>query len=210
MNDFTFPFDTCEQPNKTGIAQPYSVAVNIVIIAFVSYFLFNCNTFGAALLLVSILLFEIFHTFSHIVHIPGKIQTYVVHFFAYCVNSSLFYFLYNYTSKFPNMGFLCYLFLLVVIDLYALSRTNIIIYLTTQTVIFVSLLLYFYKYLSSRIQQGIKIISILAVLAILLELNEIYNCKTLLSYFPHFPFHILIETTILSVFWVVCSIFYKI
>ena len=24
MSDYTFPFDTCEKPNKNGIAQPYS------------------------------------------------------------------------------------------------------------------------------------------------------------------------------------------
>ncbi len=29
---YTFPFDTCEIPNKTGIAQPYSVFFNVLIL----------------------------------------------------------------------------------------------------------------------------------------------------------------------------------
>ena len=210
MHSFTFPFDTCEKPNKVGIAQPYSVAVNVIIICIIFYFFLECKSFPSALLLLSILCFEIFHTFSHIVHIPGNMQTYIVHFLAYCVNSSLFYLLYNYTSKFPSNGFILYLLLLISIDLYALFSMKLIIYIATQTVIFLSILIYFYSWLSKQIKSGIKLISILSILALLFELNEIYNCKTMLSYFPDFPFHLFIETTVLAIFFVVSSIFYKI
>ena len=36
---YTFPFNTCEIPNKTGIAQPYSVFFNIVSCLIIIYFL---------------------------------------------------------------------------------------------------------------------------------------------------------------------------
>ena len=226
MQSFTFPFDTCETPNNTGIAQPYSLIVNLIIICVIFYFFLisgcltfreaskqridvKCKSFPSALLLLSILCFEIFHTFSHMVHIPGNIQTYIVHFFAYCVNSSLFYLLYRYTSKFPSNGFLLYLCLLILLDLYALTHMKFIIYVATQSTIFLSLLFYFYSWLSSHVKLGIKMVFILSILGIILELNELYNCKTMLSYFPGFPFHVFIETTVLAIFVVVSSIFTK-
>jgi len=38
---YIFPFNTCETPNKNGIAQPYSVFFNIVSCFIIIYFLFT-------------------------------------------------------------------------------------------------------------------------------------------------------------------------
>ena len=42
MSDYTFPFDTCEKPNKKGIAQPYSFFFNFISTLIIIYFL--CQT----------------------------------------------------------------------------------------------------------------------------------------------------------------------
>ena len=38
MSEYTFPFDTCEKPNKNGIAQPYSAFFNIINCVIIFYF----------------------------------------------------------------------------------------------------------------------------------------------------------------------------
>jgi len=58
MNQYTFPFDTCEQPNKHGIAQPYSATVNLVNCAIVFYFLVQTQKSYTFFLLFSILCFD--------------------------------------------------------------------------------------------------------------------------------------------------------
>jgi hypothetical protein len=36
---YTFPFSTCERPNKNGISQPYSVFFNLISCFIIIYFL---------------------------------------------------------------------------------------------------------------------------------------------------------------------------
>ena len=45
MNEYTFPFNTCEKFNKTGIAQPYSSLFNLINCLIIFYFLlkYNCK-----------------------------------------------------------------------------------------------------------------------------------------------------------------------
>jgi len=70
MNEYVFPFDTCETPNKDGIiAQPYSVLFNVINCVIIFYFLLKTKRDYTFMLLFSILCFELFHTFSHIIHI---------------------------------------------------------------------------------------------------------------------------------------------
>jgi hypothetical protein len=75
MNDeYTFPFDTCEMPNKNGIAQPYSMIVNFMSCIIIFYFLLKTTKFYNFVFIFVIFIFELFHSFSHFVHIKGTIQ----------------------------------------------------------------------------------------------------------------------------------------
>jgi len=69
MNEYTFPFDTCEKTNKNGIAQPYSALFNLINCLIIFYFLLKTKHNYTFILLFSILCFELFHLFSHIIHI---------------------------------------------------------------------------------------------------------------------------------------------
>ena len=102
-NDFTFPFDTCETPKNKYFAQPYSVSINFISTLIVLYFLFKVRTLHAFLLLFSLLLFDISHTFSHFIHIKPGIQITLVHVLAYFLNFAFFYALYKYTKKLPSL-----------------------------------------------------------------------------------------------------------
>ena len=209
MSEYTFPFDTCEKVNKNGIAQPYSVLFNLINCFIILYFLLKTKHNYAFLLLFSILCFEVFHSFSHMIHIPGTFQVYIIHLIAYLINFAFFYLLYSYTKKFPNYIFIIYLIVLVCLDLYSLFNLTFIYYVSTQSIIFISLLIYYFALLPKFIQNSMYQLFILIIVMILLFLNESYNCERMLEIYPHFPYHIFIEIAGIIFFYLICSNFYK-
>jgi len=209
MSEYTFPFNTCEKVNKNGIAQPYSLFFNLINCIIILYFLLQTKNNYTFMLLFSILCFEVFHSFSHIVHIKGSIQLNIIHLLTYLINFAFFYLFYSYTKKFPNKFFILYLIVLVCLDIYSVFNLSIIYYLSTQSIIFISLLLYYYRLLPKFIKNSIYQIILLVGFVILLVLNETYNCERMLEFYPHFPYHIFIEITGIVLFYVICSNFYK-
>ena len=209
MSEYTFPFNTCEKPNKNGIAQPYSVFFNLISVFIILYFLFKTKNNYSFFLLFSILLFELFHTFSHSIHLNGSIQIIITHLLAYLVNFSYFIALYHYSHVFPYFIFLFYLFIVILFDIYAFQNLNFIFYLTSQFLLFVSLFLYYYSYFTPSIKNKIPYLFSLTLLILLLFINERYHCKKMLGVFPSFPFHIFIEIVAIIIVYLICTIFYK-
>lgn len=207
-HEYTFPFDTCETPREHGVAQPYSALFNLVNCAIILYFLCKTTQLPTFVLLLSIGCFELFHLFSHIVHITGPIQINITHSLTYWMNLSFFYVFYSYTRQLPDMTFLLYLLAIVCFDIYAFLRLSIVYYLSSQSILFVSMLMYYFPLLPNHVQTSIYYITLLVGLIIVLFLNEKYNCRRMLEWFPQFPWHVLIETVGIVLFYVICSHFY--
>ena len=205
---YTFPFNTCEKPKSGLIAQPYSVFFNLVSCAIVVYFLTKTKSIWPALLLLSILLFEMFHTFSHAVHIKGNGQIIITHLLAYLVNLCYFLALYKYSDVLPSALFLFYLGGVILFDVYAFKHLPFIFYLSSQFLIFISLFLYYFKYFSAEMKARIPLIFSLTGVILLLFINETYNCAKMLEKFS-FPFHILIEITAIFIVYNISSLFSK-
>lgn len=199
MNNI-FPFDTCETVNKNGIAQPYSFAINIITCLII----INSYNKNNNILLLALLLFQIFHTFSHAIHLPGKSQTFIQHLLAYFVNISFLYYLYKQTNILPNRMFLFLLFLLVLFDLYALKNLPLIYYFYSQIVVFGLLYLFYLKKIP-KLQNNFKLLFFLILIISLLALNEKKYCERMLEKYPQFPFHILIEITGSIIFYIFCQ-----
>ena len=114
MSKYNFPFDTCEKSQqKSYIKQPYSAFTNLITSIMIFYFLINSLHIRSFFLILSFLFFELFHTFSHSIHIPGNIQMQITHSLSYLINFSLFYFFYNYTKKIPNIEFIIFYLLFI-------------------------------------------------------------------------------------------------
>ena len=116
---------------------------------------------------------------------------------------------YYYTNFFPSYIFIIYICGVILFDIYAFSNYSFVFYLTTQTVLFLSILFYYYPLLPKFIQTSIYWIFALVSLVIILFLNEKHNCEHMLSYYPHFPYHIFIEIVGIVLFYTICSSFYK-
>ena len=206
---YTFPFNTCETPNKYGISQPYSAFFNLISCFIIIYFLSITKNKSSKLLLFSILLFEMFHTFSHSIHLHNHSQIIITHLLAYFVNFCYLFALYNYSKVFPNNIFIFYLFVIIIIDIYAFYKLPFIYYLSTQFLIFISLFLYYYKYFTNEIKQRIPLIFILTFIILLLFINESYNCQKMLNNYKWFPFHIFIEIIAIFIVYNISVIFSK-
>jgi len=209
MSEYTFPFNTCEKPNKNGVAQPYSAFFNLITCSIIFYFFINTKTTHAFVLLFCILIFESFHVFSHVVHIQGPIQINITHILTYCMNIAFLYVFYSYTKKWPSYAFITYMVLLVILDVYTFYNYSFIYYLTTQSIIFISLLVYYFPLLPAFIKKSIYQIIFFVSIVIVLFINETYNCEKMMSIYKYFPYHIFIEIIGIILFYVICSNFYK-
>jgi len=203
-NEYIFPFMTCEKPNKDGIAQPYSTFFNLISCLIIFYFLLQTKEFPHFIFIFSIFCFQLFHSFSHMVHIQGNIQTNVVHTLAYFVNISLLYLLYHYTHTLPNYSFMIFLGFVVCFDIYSLFYLSTFYYVFSQAILLVSLLVYYYALLPKMIQMNMYKIILAIAVAILLFLNENLNCERMLSY-SKLPYHILPEMSLIVVFYLICK-----
>ena len=204
---YTFPFHTCEKPKK-GIAQPYSALLNAINCIMIAYFLLQTKSLSSTFLLFSIFCFELFHTFSHTIHIPGSIQINITHFLSYCINFAFLFFFYNYTHLFPSVMFIFYYLCFIIVDLIIFFNLNIIYSIFSQALLFLSILFYYYPYLSFSIQTQIHILCFFVFIIMGLFLNEKYNCKKMLDFYP-LPYHSLIEIVGILLFYIICSTFYK-
>jgi hypothetical protein len=86
---------------------------------------------------------------------------------------------------------------------------NVVYYIFSQALLFLSVLFYYYPLLNKNIKNTIHIIFFLAIMIMFLLLNEKYNCKKMLDTYPHFPYHIIIEIIGIILFYIICSSFYK-
>jgi len=208
-DDLFFPFNTCETPNKEGVAQPYSVMLNVVSCLIVLFFLLQTRHLYTFLFLLSILCFQLFHAFSHTIHIEGPFQTNVIHVLSYFTNITLGATLYFYTRYFPDPYFIFYLFLLVCIDIYCFMRSWILSSFYSQEVMLISLLIYYFRILSTSLKRSIYWIIFFVILVSFVILNEKYNCKKMLAFYPEFPYHIFIEIPGIILSYIISSSVYK-
>jgi hypothetical protein len=209
MTSYTFPFDTCEKPSINGIAQPYSVFFNVIICLIIVHYVLKTKNNYAFFLLSAILLFEGFHTCSHAIHLNSGIQTTITHLLAYLVNFAYFIALYNYSGVLPDSWFIAYLAGVVIFDIYAFTKLSFMYYLTSQFAIFFSLFIFYYSYFTDTMKARIPIVFSLVLFVLFLFLNESLNCAKMLSFFPNFPFHILIEMSATVIAFNIGEIFYQ-
>jgi len=206
-NDFIFPFSTCEKPNATGLAQPYSVVINVVSILIIFYFLFQMKNVFTFCLILSLLIFECVHTFSHAIHLPSYIQLNIIHSFAYIVNFLYLLTFYHYTKKAPSTWFILLLGVIVAFDIYAFMFLSFVYYFSSSLLIFFSIMIYYYNYIPKNKQNYILTILALGIFIMLLFFNEHVNCKNMLDVFPNFPFHSILEVAGLTIFYFICKFF---
>jgi hypothetical protein len=211
MNKYIFPFNSCEIPQNNGVAQPYSSFINIILCLIIIFFLINSNNIYSKLFLISLLIFNIFHTLSHSIHINNNSQFMFTHASAIISTFFLFFMLEYITKKKINFKELFLLLLLYVFDIYLINKNashiyNIIIFM----LILFSIFIFYYDFISNNLKKNIKYIIFFSILTLFFQIFEILYCKKILEQFNNFPLHIITETFGLISITFLCYSFYKI
>jgi len=200
--EYTFPFSTCESPQETGVAQPFSAFVNAVNCLVILSFLLRTRKPAPFWLLAAILVFEVVHVVSHMVHVAGTVQVTVTHVLAYGINFALLFLF----GK-PRRGAAFLYVALIGLDLYAFFRLNVVYSIVSQALLFVAVLIYNYPQMSRAVQRAFRLMGGYIAIILVLFANEKVSCKAMLAAFP-LPYHAVIELVGIGFFYTVCQTFY--
>ena len=211
MNKYIFPFNSCEIPQINGIAQPYSTSINIVLCTIILLFLLNSNNNYSKLFLFSLLLFNLFHTLSHSIHLENfsNYQFLFTHFSAICSTFILLFMLNHITNKNIESHYLYLLLFLYLFDIFLITINvshiyNIIIFM----IILFFIIIYYYNFLSCNLQQNLIYIILFSLLTLFFQVFEILNCEYILQNYENFPFHIINEISAFIPIVLLCYSFY--
>jgi hypothetical protein len=210
-NNIFFPFYTCEEPynNNNYIAQPVSAIINIITCIILAFFLIKAKTKTIKLLLLSFIIFQGYHAYSHIKHIDGSIQSNVIHTIWYFLTFMILLTSIKITNKRPSIYMIIILIIVIIIDLYILIKSNIKLYMIFSAFMLpIIIVLFYYKYYPSYIKKTIPYLIILLFVVIILILNEKFNCELMMSY-ANLPYHGIIEILGLILFTILGYIFFK-
>ena len=211
MTNYNFPFDTCEknQYDTIGIAQPYSVFVNLITCSIVLYYLNQTKTKHSFYLLLSLFIFETFHTLSHLIHIKGPLLPTITHIAGFIVNITFINYMIQHTNVLPSNIFKNIVLGIILIDAYAFFNLSFIYFVASQICLFMFTLSCYYNILEKSKQISLLYIMCFSVIIYLLFVNEKINCKKMQNKYPNFPFHILIEIISIIPIYLLASVMSK-
>ena len=157
----------------------------------------NAKSIELKYVFASFILFELWHTMSHIVFIDGNIQQTVVHFLAYNLAFGTLYAILSLTKSSLKTYQILLLITVVIIDIITFIYYSGLYIILTGTLLFIVVLVCVYDKISTFV-----IYYVLALIGLaLLFINEAINCKWLLQQWPGFPFHAIIEIYGLGLFY---------
>jgi hypothetical protein len=205
MTDIYFPFNTCEEPNKY-IAQPVSAFINLITSLILIYFFFKAKTIIIRLLILAFILFELFHTYSHITHINGTIQSNVIHSLWYFLSFMLLIASIKITKQYPNIYTIIILILIIIIDINLFFLPNKLYMIFTALTLPVVIAISYYNLYPNHIKKAIPyLIGLLIIVGIFL-INEKINCDNMMKYVK-LPYHAIIEILGMLLFTLLAYVF---
>lgn len=193
MSDIYFPFNTCEEPNKNNlIAQPVSAFINMITSIILIYFFLKAKTIIIKLLILAFILFELFHTYSHIKHIDGTIQSNIIHGIWYFLSIMVLIASIKITNKYPNIYTIIILLIIIIIDINLFFLPNKLYMIFTALTLPIVIVISYYKSYPIQIKKAIPyLISLLIIVGIFL-INEKFNCEYMMK-IAKLPYHAIIE-----------------
>ena len=208
---YFYPFHTCEQPyiSSKYIAQPVSATINIITVSILTYFFIKSHTIEIKLLLLSFIAFQVFHAFSHIIHIDGNIQSNIIHIIWYFLTFMILLTSIKITNKYPDIYIILLLIFVIIIDISILIYSiNKVYMIFTAFALPLIIVISYYKYYPEEMKKAIPYLIGLLFILIIVLLNEKFNCELMMSYI-NLPYHAIIELLGLILFALLAYIFYK-
>jgi hypothetical protein len=207
MTEIYFPFNTCEEPNKKSwVAQPISAFINMITCLILIYFFLQAKTSIIRLLILSFILFEIFHTFSHITHIDGTIQSNIIHGIWYFLSFMVLIASIKITKQYPNIYTILILLTIIIIDINLFFQANKLYMVFTALTLTVVIVISYYNLYPICIKKAIPYLIALLIILGLVLINEKINCLNMMKY-AKLPYHAIIEIIGMILFTLLSYIF---
>jgi hypothetical protein len=207
MTEIYFPFNTCEEPNKKSwVAQPISAFINMITCLILIYFFLQAKTSIIRLLILSFILFEIFHTFSHITHIDGTIQSNIIHGIWYFLSFMVLIASIKITKQYPNIYTILILLTIIIIDINLFFQANKLYMVFTALTLPVVIVISYYNLYPICIKKAIPYLIALLIILGLVLINEKINCLNMMKY-AKLPYHAIIEIIGMILFTLLSYIF---
>lgn len=209
---YLFPFNTCETFNSQddyalGVAQPYSAFVNFLSSLYMLFFmLFTAKKYNVKRCAMTFILFELFHTYSHIAWISW--QRYVVHLFGYIMGFvGVYPLLYrqNDAKRNSTRGHK-FITMAVLLDMSIVWYTNLkgIWGIGTGLVVLTSIVLPKVNELPVKMGTQFVTLSVGTLVLFFLFVIESQFCAQMLRSFD-FPFHVIVEVWGSVLFVLLCQ-----
>jgi len=216
-DEYTFPYSTCEIPpaaspqqERWWPEQPWSAAVNVLILSIVAAFVVLARSWASRLFLISLWFFEASHTWAHWAHVSGGVQQTLTHMLAFMVNASLIGLLYRVSNGFrPGVWVWALWGALVVLDLWAFFVTGFVWSVMTQLALFFSIVFVFYSRLPTWVPRLLRVLLAFSGLIYGVIWNEKQNCAQMLKFCKWFPWHVIVESLSIVPITLLAWIFYR-
>lgn len=214
-----FPFFTCETPDTHAfVAQPVSAAINLITVLALAYVFTQAQSTPARAAIGSYIAFEAWHTFSHVKHLAGTIQTNVVHSLGYVISATTLAAILltsgtasgpsgpSGPSSSPSPLFWIVLAAAIATDLVVWYNVGGIYTIFTGLSILAVIIVGLYPQLPDKLKRRLPFMLVgLALLAVLF-VNEAKNCDAMMDAYK-FPYHAAIEIVGFALFVALASSF---
>ena len=190
-SNYIFPFSTCERPSD-NIAQPISASINAISTLILFCMMLIAKTIPVQLALFSYVCFEGWHTYSHMYHHSGKIQTLIVHILGYFMSFATLYAILVYSKAIPSKTFILLLAIFIAIDIYCFIKIKGISTIITGLIILLLIVGFNYYNLPLLFKKYYPYFTLGVFIIIGLFINEKIICQKMLEY-KELPYHSIIE-----------------
>lgn len=200
---YEFPMDTCEKnramENAMGIAQPYSVMVNLASCLMLGMILMGAAMCGRSWrvigLVLGLLAFQSVHMFSHAIHIPGRVQVLMIHGISYGILLLLggtLYRRYGMPTTSPILTMILIVLVMLDMGLIATGQSSVY-FISSIVVIFVWLLILYYPRFNRQQRRLMVMIMVLSIMIVGALWNEKMNCRRMMAWSSEVPWHLIQE-----------------
>ena len=191
--EYLFPFTTCEKPKSGLVAQPVSTSVNVLTcIGLIALLLVTKGPLQMPVisLVLALIAFELWHAFSHMRHIEGRLQAHVIHALTYFIAFLTLLVIYTTTGS-VHLGFVA---AAVAVDIAILISNQTKLSVLSGVFVFVAALL---GNIGEFPQKHLPILFTLVVLGAGVFLLEHHFCKAAMNV-VEMPYHAVVEIIVMS------------
>lgn len=187
--------------------QPVSTSINIISCTILFYYLlYHTRSLYVSILLISFILFQTWHAFSHAQHINANYQSNIVHGILYLVYFSMLIAILHLSKQNLASTMWLFLFVAVILDLWIWYQIKGFWMVVSGLMLLSVVVIICYRLLPKFFKEAVPWLVTGIGTLILLIYNEEQNCDIMMNAVK-FPYHAMVEIVGLCLFVALAQLF---